>query len=221
MGVHIELGRMAKKLLSKEFDLIPLDLGDDAVLTYKKTTLKTEAYFVEGVGKLCLLSLKTGLGAIRMETVSLTPINKDEPLFNLDWMNMVGKETLICELYDTGAEPCPDDVIMQWDKVTCRDSEIKNSSWERYSYHDHMLPCTYHKTGRGFGKIFTCTAYHCLQTLTERLVSAPDCSIPERTERVHAFAEELFEANGPAVSTIKKNFDEETARRLIFDYMYV
>ena len=220
MGVHIELGRMAKKLLSKHFEITPADIGEDARLTYKGITLNTEAFQVEGVGKLCIMDLKAGFGIIRMETVVLTPINKDEPLFNLDWMKIMGKEIQICELYDTCAQPCSEDIIMQWEKVTCRDADIKDSSWERYTYHDYLLPCTYHKSGRGAGKRFTCTAYNSLQTLVDRLLAAPECSADERSERVHAFAEKLFEANGPAVDTIKKNFGEETARRIIFDYMY-
>ena len=59
-----------------------------------------------------------------------------------------------------------------------------------------------------------------LTVYAELLAASRPCDLAEKSARVRAFAERLFEEGGPAVDQVTKLFGEQTARRLILPHMY-
>ena len=100
MSKHIGLDVMVKKVVGEAFGLKKVDIGADAVLSARGAKLETESYEVEGFGHLCTLKMRAMMGMMTMETVVLSSYEKELPLLNIDWVQAMGKETLIIEYYD-------------------------------------------------------------------------------------------------------------------------
>ena len=63
------------------------------------------AYDLPGVGALSTVSMTAMLGLMRMETLVLTPLERDAPLLSCDLVRVAGRDTLLLELYDTQLAP--------------------------------------------------------------------------------------------------------------------
>ena len=100
MSKHIGLDVMVKKVVGEAFGLKKVDIGADAVLSARGAKLEMESYEVEGFGHLCTLKMRAMMGMMKMETVVLSSYEKELPLLNIDWVQAMGKETLIIEYYD-------------------------------------------------------------------------------------------------------------------------
>ena len=221
MSVYPELGQTVKQQLSACFPLRQEDLGADAKLSKKGMTFVTEAYAVEGVGHLCVMRMKAMLGLMKMETVVLSVTEKDLPLFNLDWVGVMGGETQIAELYDVQLEPLSEEAQAAFRKIRDRDADLSDySSGKAHWYDDILYPCSYAKTGKKQTQRLNGAAKDYIACYLELLKAAPVCDGEAKKEKVRQFAENLFEKGGPAVDQFRKLFGDDAARRMILRHMY-
>ena len=221
MSKHYPLGARILKKISSTYTVHRLDLGGDARLSRKGIQFATEAYQVEGVGHLCIMRMKAMFGLMRMETVVLAPVERDLPLFNLDWVSAFGKETQMAELYDTQLKPAAPDMLSAMERIKEGDRDLPDPpSGGDHWYDDILYPCSYHKVGKGISKRLAKAAAGYARIYLKELQRTPVCDRGEKTEKVRAFAETLFDQGGPAVDQVTKLFGRETARRLIVQHMY-
>ncbi len=215
------LGGLITDALKKNWTLRREELGADARLSGKGMTFTTEAYTVEGVGHLCIMNMKAMLGLMKMETVVLSTLDRDMPLFNLDWVGVFGKQTQIAELYDTQLQPFPAEKLAVFQALKDRDGDLPEPPAAGEHWYDAILyPCSYHKAGRKLSERFNAAAEGYLRAFAAMIPEAPECDGAEKGAKVRAFAETLVEKSGPAVDTVTKLFGAETARRLILGHMY-
>jgi hypothetical protein len=207
--------------LKRDHTLTQNDIGSDARLSSKGTTLETESWEIHGIGHLCIMQMKALLGLMRMETIVIAPTGVDAPLFNQDWVLAFGNETQIVELYDTQLSPWPDECQAAFESVTERYKDLPDvPSKEPHWYDDILYPCSFHKKGKGLSEPLLRAAQDSLEEYTEGLAALPPCDTAEKTAKVRAFAERLFAEGGPAVDYVTKHFGEQTARRLVLQHMY-
>ncbi len=206
--------------LKREYALQKNDIGADSLLKKRGMTFETESYEVAGFGHFCILRMKAFFGLMKMETAVLAPFEADVPLFNLDRVRAVGKETLIAELYDTQIEPWPPEKQAEFDRIREWDSDLPEKKQEAHWYDGLLYSCSYHKQGKKLTARFDRTAQAYVNTYLSQLASAPRCERGEKTAKNAAFARTLTEKGGPAVDTITKLFGKETAERLILTHMY-
>ena len=206
--------------LSKDFTLRQRDLGKDAELKKNGFKFWTESYEVEGVGNLCFLSMSAMMGAMKMETAVLAANEKDMPLFNLDWVLAMGKETQMVELYDDMLEPLSDAAKSAFQAIKDKDADLTDRETDPHWYDDILLPCSYDKTGKGVSDRFNAAAAAYLAEFVSQLKAAPACDKDAKAEKVKTFATTLFTQGGPAVDNVTKLFGTETAERLILSHMY-
>ncbi|MBR5740554.1 MAG: hypothetical protein IKX81_04570 [Firmicutes bacterium] len=221
MSDYPQLGEMVKERISEVFTLTKEDLGSDARLSKKGMTFMTEGYKVEGLGHLCIMKMNAMMGLMKMETVVLSVTEKDLPLFNLDWVSAMGKETQMAELYDTQLEPLTEDALAGFQVIKDRDSELPDySSGSAHWYDDILYPCSYAKTGKGLESRMNAAAQDYLDQYMELVKAAPDCDSEAKRAKVGYFANTLFTEGGPAVDQVKNLFGDEIAGRLILKHMY-
>lgn len=221
MSAYPQLGKTAKEHLAALFPLRREDLGADAQLSKKGIAFTTEAYAVEGLGHLCIMRMNAMLGLMKMETVVLSATEKDLPLFNLDWVGVMGRETQMAELFDTQLEPLPEGALSAFAHLRNRDAELPDySSGKAHWYDDILYPCSYAKTGKGLTQKLNRAAQDYLACYLELAAAAPACDVETKKAKVESFAQTLFRQGGPAVDQVTKLFGEETARRLILRHMY-
>ena len=220
MNKHIDIGTIVKRHLIPEYRLIPLDIGGDAELSAKGFSFHTENYEVEGVGHLCIMTMKAMLGLMKMETAVLSVTKKDMPLINFDWVSVAGKETQIVELYDTQMDPFPQEWLEEYAAIKQRDADL--ADYVPKSGHDYdalKYEESYQKSAKGAAERLSRAADDYMAVFTRRLREAAACS-SGKEERISAFADSLIADGGVAVDQMKKLFGEETAIRMIRNRMY-
>ena len=207
--------------LERTYALRQEDLGADAHLSAKGMTFVTESWEIPDIGHLCVMQMNAFLGLMRMETAVIAPTGVDVPLFNLDWVKAFGTETQIAELYDTQLTPWPDECHEAFEFARDQFADLPDApAADPRWYDDILLPCSFHKKGRGLTERMSRAAQDYLTVYTELLAAAPACDSTAKSAKVQAFAQRLFEEGGPAVNQVTKLFGEQTARRLILRHMY-
>lgn len=218
---HLKLGEAVKAGLSDLFPLRQLDLGADARLSKKGMTFTTEAYAVGDVGHLCVMNMKAMLGLMKMETVVLSVTGRDLPLFNLDWVGVMGKETQFAELYDDQLEPLSEEALGAFQALLDRDGDLPDYHSPKTPWYEPIrYACSYAKTGKGLAERMDRAAKDYLAQYLKLLAAAPVCDREAKTAKVRDFAQTLFEKGGPAVDQVIKLFGTDVARRLVLQHMY-
>lgn len=220
MGNRRTLGDIIREKLEKDFTVRPEDVGTDKRLSKNGMTFDTQSYEVEGLGHLCVLSMKAMLGLMKMETVVLSTFEKDVPLINLDWVSAFGKETQLCELYDTQILPYPQDKLAEFEQIREIDSDIEDYVSGPAWYDDILYPCSYRKTGKKISQRLSSAAEKYMDTLVAQLRTAENCDHDIKKAKISGFANTLVRKGGPAVNQFTKLFGKETAERLILGHMY-
>ena len=221
MNKGVNTGELLLRELEKRYTVRREDVGADARLSKSGMAFETESYVVEGLGHYCIMRMKAMLGLMKMETAVLSPVGKDLPLFNLDWVKAMGKETQIVEIYDTQLQPLATSAIDAFEQIRGRDRDLEDYSSGKAHWYDAILyPCSYHKTGKGVSARLARAAGDYVQAYLKLTEDAPDCDVAAKEEKARAFAETLFEQGGPAVDQVTRLFGRDCAKRLILRWMY-
>ncbi len=220
MEKHADLGKLLLDTLGRSFALRKKELGADARLSKKGMAFETEVYTIGEIGQLCILRMRAMLGLMRMETAVVSVTGRDLPLFNVDWVLAMGKETLMAELYDTQLSPCSQEALDAFQKLKDRDADLPAPEAKPHWYDPILYPCSYCKTGKGLTERFNAASRAYVEEFVTQLAAAPACDPREKGQKVRAFAETLFSQGGPAVDAFTGLFGREVARRMILDHMY-
>ena len=214
------LGETVREALGRRRELRRKDLGADAHLKKNGFVFDTEVWELPDLGQVCFMRMSALLGLMKMETAVLSVSGKDVPLFNLDRVRAMGKETQIVELYDTQLEPWPAEKQAEFEALRERDAGLPDMSSSGHWYDAILYPCSYHKAGKGLTERLAAAARDYAETFLRQLDEAPACDAAAKREKTRAFAERLFAEGGPAVDQVTKLFGRETAKRLILTHMY-
>ncbi len=218
---YLELGETVLSRLERDHKVVRNDIGVDALLKKSGFSFTTETYEVENIGHLCILRMSGMLGLMHMETVVLATTKKDAPLINLDRVIVMGKETQIVEFYDDMLEMYPKKYTDIFEALKEKDGDIADYiSGGEHWYDPILMPCSYHKTGKGVSERFERAAKEYLDAYVLQADELAPCDSSLKAAKVRDFAEKLFYNGGPAVDQVKKLFGDETARRLILKHMY-
>lgn len=221
MSKHISLGTQIKSALLWHYKLKPLDIGEDARLSKSGMVFDTETYEVEGIGHLCIMSMKAMVGLMKMETVILSSTEKDVPLLNLDWVSVFGRETQIVEIYDTQLSPYLQEKLNVFAEIKKRDADIKDyEPGGSHSYDAMKYPESYQKTGRGVSERLSAAARDYISIFEAQLYNAEACDKEAKIAKVREFTDTLISDGGIAVNQMVKLFGHETAERMIRRHMY-
>lgn len=92
------------KELPKEYKATPIDLKDMKHVKAGIISFDISAYDVEDIGRISILKGKAMMGLMKMDTVMVTSLRHDSPLFSYDRIHAMGNDTLIIEIYNTMKE---------------------------------------------------------------------------------------------------------------------
>lgn len=219
--IHFGKGGYLLEQLSLRYRIRENDIGEDAHLSKNGFVFDIHTFEINEIGHLCIMNMKAMLGLMQMETVVLSSINKDMPLMNMDQVKVMGKQTLIGELYDTQLSPWPEEQKTSFFEITEKDHDLPDyDPGIKHWYDDIMYPCSYHKTGRGIALRLDRSADDFISAFVSGLEDAPECDEEEKKAKVEAFAKKLSESGGSAVKQFTKLFGRETAERIIMHHMY-
>ena len=214
------LGDIVLSYMRERFTVTEKDIGRDAHLNKSVMHFTVRSFDAEGFGHFCILNLNAMLGLMKMETVVLSPMERDMPLFNMDWVKTAGTETQLIEIYDAHLLEPPVYREEPFTALRDRDADIPDNPREARWYDSILLPGSQAKSGKGFTARFQSSARAYAETYLQQFAEAPACDPAEKAAKNKAYADRLLSEGGVAVDQMTKLFGRATAKRLVLTHMY-
>ena len=197
--------------INKAHTLKENDIGEFKFLKAPLMKFDIESYDAEGLGHGSLMSMNAFFGLMKMDTIIINPKTKDLPLLSYDRVYVMGKDTLIVELYDTRANsvslPALAEVAREAEKLPQHDL---GEHW----YDNIKLPESISlKAGKDFETKFDKVAGDVMDAY---LATAADTEFDrtEKESKTVGYVEGLLENGGPSTSIFQKLFGKEKTARL-------
>ena len=195
---------------AKDFSLSPVDLGENARLRVGPMTFVLEQWKVEGVGNLSVMAGSALLGLMRMDTVILTPLDRDAPLFSYDRIRVPGADTMLMELYDTQVEGtgCLEESLAALEELKDSLGDIGDYSQGARWYDAIRLPQSLAKKGRGVSERLDAAALKAAGLYSALLGQAPRCGRGEKTEKTLDYVRGLLTHGGASTDLFVKKLGQ-------------
>ena len=146
---------------------------------------------------------------MRMETVIYTPYAKDLPIFSYDFINALGRRTLLVEVYDTLVHPAD---LSAMQEVKSRYGDLKDKNLKTNWYDSLRLAPSTAKVG--CASRLSAMAMEMTTAYIGLFPAANVVDPAEKTVRNRAYVEGLIANGGPAINTIRKMLGNEAAETL-------
>ncbi len=205
-------------IIDKAFPLAEQDCG-----AYKKMKVSGMGFTIrrfqaEGLGAVSVMVASGFFGLLKMDTLIITPTEKDMPLFSYDRVHAMGNDTLIFELYDTLLGSAD---LSALEEVKKQAAYLPDHDLGEHWYDSIKLPQSLSKKGKkAQTSSFDTTAIHYLTKYLETAQSAAACQAAPKREKASVYVEGLLKNGGPSTDVFKKGIgDEKTAalfRKVLF-----
>lgn len=206
---------MMEQLLSaigNSFPMTELPCGEFGKMKVSGMSFSIRQFHAEGLGHVSAMVASGFFGLMKMDTLMITPTEKDMPLFSYDRVFAMGNDTLIFELYDTllcGTELSSLDAVKQQYRAL-PDHDL-GSHW----YDTIKLPQSLSKKGK---KVHT-AAFHAaakdyMAAYLAAAKAAATCDADTKREKASVYVEGLLANGGPSTDVFKKGIGSEKTAEL-------
>ena len=217
---ELTTGQYILKELTGRFRVTKKNIGTYGKMNKGPLHLSIDCYDVQNLGQYCILSVKGMFGLMNMETAVLAVTSKDIPLINFDAMRVGMKKLQLAEFYDTLLED--DNSLLRMECISIRnaDDDLEDYQSGGHEYDSKLLDYSYGKKTKASSDRTDISAKRYADAVFNELQRAEDCDEQAKKEKIRRFADSLISAGGPAVSMFTKMFGEETAKKVVLQYMY-
>lgn len=203
---------MIQRFLSMLGEVAPLREID--VAPYEKFSknlmfFRVKAYEMDGVGKLSLISLRAALGLLRMNLLSFTPLEKDMPVMNMDYIGSPRRKSLMLSLYNTQLEELD---FRAMDDVKRKYSAVPDLPPTKKWFGALQLSPTMAKVGKN--RELEAIGSEWLGAYIAMLQTAPSCDRDAKQARVRKYVDGLFTHGGIYTDLVKSLIGGEAANQL-------
>jgi hypothetical protein len=205
-------------VIGKSFPLTELDCPDYEKIKVSGMTFRIRRFYAEGLGAVSEMTAKGFFGLMKMDTLIITPMEKDMPLFSYDRVHALGNDTLIFELYDTLLGSTD---LSALEQVKEGAKYLPDHDLGAHWYDSIKLPESLSKKGKKKDTPgFDATAIHYLVKYLQTAKSAEDCQAEPKREKASVYVEGLLTNGGPSTDVFKKGIGEEKTRELFRKYLF-
>ena len=199
------------KILGERFSLAELPAGEFASLKVSGMKFDIKAYHAEGLGHVSVMKASGFFGLMKMDTLMVTPIDLDLPIYSYDRIHAFGNDTLIVELYDTIVDKYDDRNLQQLIKEF---SSIPDRDPGEHWYDSIKLKSSISKKGKkahtpDLDKLAENHFALCFRSLA-KTTDFKD----EKLEKNAAYVNGLLEHGGPSTDVFKKSLGKEKTEKL-------
>ena len=204
------------QIIKKNYTLIPIDVGDMAVLKAKGMKFTVEAYQAEGLGHISVMQAKGFWGLMKMDTLIINPYERELPLYSYDRIYAAGKDILIVELYDTLSGDYSEDALIEIKKQY---GDLAERYPGEHWYDDIKLQSSISKNGKK-------TQSHRFDELTLRHFEAWLADSREvknravKQQKTSFYVEGLLKNGGPSTDVFKKELGHESTEILFRKFLF-
>ena len=200
------------KAIGEQFPLNELSCGEFAQQKVSGMKFTIRRFAAEGLGSVSVMTAVGFFGLMKMDTLIITPTEKDMPLYSYDRVLAMGNDTLIFELYDT---LLGETELSSLEKVKETYKELPDHDLGKHWYDDIKLSVSLSKKGKkvhsaAFDK---CTLEY-LKAYLEAAKTAAGCDAAQKREKASVYVEGLLRNGGPSTDVFKKGIGEEKTAEL-------
>ena len=205
-------------IIDRAFPLAEQDCGEYKKMKVSGMGFTIRCFRAEGLGSVSVMVASGFFGLMKMDTLIITPTEKDMPLFSYDRVHAMGNDTLIFELYDTLLNSAD---LSALEEVKKQAAYLPDHDLGEHWYDSIKLSQSLSKKGKkqqtaAFDE--AATAY--LEAYLQAAKAAAPCEAAPKREKASVYVEGLLTNGGPSTDVFKKGIgDEKTAqlfRKILF-----
>ena len=199
-------------IIGEIFPLQELDCGEFAKQKVSGMRFTIRRFYAEGLGSVSTMVASGFFGLMKMDTLIITPTEKDMPLLSYDRVNAMGNDTLIFELYDTllaGTDLSALDAVKQ-QAAYLPDHDLGEHWYDSIKLSQSLSK----KSKKAQTPGFDATAIHYLAKYLEAAQAAAVCEAAPKREKASVYVEGLLTHGGPSTDVFKKGIGEEKTAEL-------
>lgn len=192
------------------FPMKELDCGEYKKMKVSGMNFRIRRFYAEGLGNVSCMVASGFFGLMKMDTLIITPTEKDMPLFSYDRVHAMGNDTMIFELYDTLIGRTD---LSALEEVKQQAAYLPDHDLGEHWYDSIKLPVSLAKKGKKPDTPgFDTAAIHYLAKYLDIAKAAAPCEAAAKREKASVYVEGLLSHGGPSTDVFKKGIgDEKTA----------
>ena len=197
-------------IIDKAFHLAEQDCGEYKKMKVSGMGFTIRCFRAEGLGSVSVMVASGFFGLMKMDTLIITPTEKDMPLFSYDRVHAMGNDTLIFELYDTLLDKAD---LTALEQVKADAKDLPNHDLGEHWYDPIKLAVSLSKKGKkAHTRAFDHTAMAYLDAYLAACRAAAPADEASKREKASVYVEGLLANGGPSTDVFKKGIgDEKTA----------
>lgn len=205
-------------IIDSAFPLRELDCGEYANQKVSGMNFTIRRFCAKGLGNVSTMTASGFFGLMKMDTLIITPTQKDMPLFSYDRVHAMGNDTLIFELYDTLLGEAD---LSTLQAVKDSAAQLPEHDLGTHWYDPIKLPVSLSKKGKkAQTPAFDNCALQYLEAFLSASKKAAPCEAKPKQEKASVYVEGLLTHGGPSTDVFKKGIGEEKTadlfRRILF-----
>ncbi len=213
-------GEMFLKKLQERYEVKETDLKENALLKKAGMKFAMRSFEVADLGHFFIMDMTGMLGAMNMETCVLAVETRKVPLVNIDYVNAMGKESMMAEYYDLAEDVLPEGFPEKFEALKKADSALEDYPAEEQWYNKYLLPFTYRKKGKKARDHFLQVAAKEADLFLDMTEKAEAADPEERKKITLSFTQGLLDEGGPAINSFVKLFGREKTEEVVKKCMY-
>lgn len=203
--------------LQKDYTLQKRDLGDYAKINKFILGFENEAWHVEGVGNLFAMKMKAMFGLMEMETMVLSPEDKDLSFLSCDAIHAVDTDTVIMEMDRSALH---EEDLSAFEPLKEKYAYLPDYQAEPRWYDSFHLSSTICKKGKKMTADMEKFGREYIDTYLKALKEAAPCDPQAKREATAVYAQRLIKEGGVAVDGMTKMIGANRTEKLVAEYMF-
>ena len=213
---------MIQKMVSElqnKYSCTPVNAGVFSNVTIEGAKFKICAYDVKGIGRVATIEMKRLIGFWEMQSLIITPYEKDMPIYYYNRHREKGSYIYRVEMFDTQMNAIDvsamSDVI---EKYATLPEEPQNERW----YDEIRLTgCAVKKVEKSRKEELSPMILEHFQAYMAMLENAENCKASEKKKKVTAFVKELCQNSGIAIIEIfLANYGQRVTEKLAYEVLF-
>lgn len=203
--------------VKKTYQVKERNLGTYSDIKKKGMHFYISGYELKDIGYISTLRMSAMFGLMKMRMLVFTPLNIDAPLFSYDYINSMGNETLLLELYDTQLQPAG---LSALEKVKAAYQYLPDHDLGSHWYDHLKLAPSLAKKGKKLTEDYQKLCNDYFQAYLTLLGSAPACDRSAKQNKVREYTNGLLTNGGPSTDQFKKMIGDEATKDLFTRFIF-
>lgn len=195
-----------------------VDAGVFAKVVIEGANFKIDAYDVEGVGRVSTVQMKRLIGFWDMQSVIITPYEKDMPIYYYNRHREKGNYIYRLEVFDTQLNSVD---LTDLKNVIEKYSRLPEIPQKERWYDNRKLQSTVKKVPKREKESLDPVIWECFEAYIELLDKVADCKKSEKKKKVTVFVNDLIKQSGLAIVEIFiATYGEQVAAKLCNEVLF-